>query len=301
MKKVFATLILIAMSISFVAPCFIGADNNDKTDVAAQTITTKINNTQYAGITKTITDSFKKSGAIEKKKKNKVDVVTESEEKTNQEKTKDTTEYDGWTTTTVNIRKSPSTSSDVLDTLPFNTHITYTIENSNWFKIAYDDDCAYISAKYVVDSECSSKTYDIPSNRGFKSYMSYKAITSKSSKQYKLQHTYAYTGTYGIRQVNGRFCVAIGTAFNAEIGTYFDLILKNGTVIPCIVSDVKAKKDTKSDNITTASNGCVSEFLVDMSSLNRNAKRDGDISSCTKEWDSSVVQIKIYKRNIFDE
>ena len=114
-------------------------------------------------------------------------------------------------------------------------------------------------------------SYTMPSTSGFKSYMSYKAITSTSSPQYKLQHSYAYTGDYGIRQVNGRYCIAIGTFSGASIGTYVDLILNNGTTIHCIIGDFKSNAHTDASNMMT-SNGCVSEFIVDMNSFNSTAK-----------------------------
>ena len=129
--------------------------------------------------------------------------------------------------------------------------------------------------------------------------MPYTSITHTSSLQYKLQKNMAYTGDFGIRKVNNRFCVAIGTAFDTEIGTYIDLILENETVIECIVSDIKAEEDTLQDNITTAKNGCVSEFVVDLDLLVSEAKRDGDISSCCSEWKSPVKEIKIYDKNAF--
>lgn len=141
--------------------------------------------------------------------------------------------------------------------------------------------------------------YQVPSNRGFKSYMSYKAITSKSSPQYKLQ-SIAYTGEFGIRQVDGRFCVAIGTFSAATVGTYIDLILENGTVIPCIVGDFKADIHTDSTNKVTSHNGCVSEFLIDKTALYSTAKKIGDISYCKEEWKSPVKIIKVYEKNVFD-
>lgn len=142
--------------------------------------------------------------------------------------------------------------------------------------------------------------YQVPSNRGFKSYMSYKAITSKSSMQYKLQNQYAYTGEYGIRQVDGRFCIAIGTFSNASIGTYIDLILENEIVIPCIIADFKADIYTDSSNKVTSHNGCVSEFLIDKSALQTTAKKMGDVSYCKEEWRSPVKTIRVYEKNVFD-
>lgn len=142
------------------------------------------------------------------------------------------------------------------------------------------------------------KEYTMPSTRGFKSYMSYKAITSTSSPQYKLQSTYAYTGKYGIRQVDDRYCIAIGTFSGASIGTYVDLVLKNGTVIPCIIGDFKANAHTDSRNMMT-SNGCVSEFIVDTGSFNTTAKKMGDASYCNDSWKNPVKSIKVYDKNVF--
>ena len=142
--------------------------------------------------------------------------------------------------------------------------------------------------------------YNIPTNNSFKSYMPYTSITSVTSPQYRLQNEYAYTGGYGIRQVNGRFCIAIGTFSNARIGTYVDLILENEIVIHCIVGDFKANIHTDSSNIVTGHNGCVSEFLIDSATLNAIAKKMGDISYCKEEWKSPVKIIRVYEENIFN-
>lgn len=142
--------------------------------------------------------------------------------------------------------------------------------------------------------------YSMPSTSGFKSYMSYKAITSKSSPQYKLQSNYAYTGNYGIRQVDDRYCIAIGTFSGAAIGTYVDLVLENGTVIPCIIGDFKANIHTDSKNIVTMHNGCISEFIIDADKLHATAKKMGDISYCNKEWNSPVESIVVYDKNVFN-
>lgn len=206
----------------------------------------------------------------------------------------------GWATTTVNIRKKPSVDSKILSTLSFNEKIKFIKENENWVKIKYKNKYAYVYKKYISKKKLKYDLYNVPSYSGYKSWMDYRAITSTSSPQYLLQNEYAYTGTYGIRQINGRFCVAVGSYFTDDIGQYFDLILENGTVIPCILADQKADKDTDSNGIFTLHNGCATEFIVDTSVLNYAAKRDGDISSCCDEWDSPVVQIKVYEKNILE-
>lgn len=204
----------------------------------------------------------------------------------------DSTKYTGWASTRVNVRKEPNTDSEILKTLEFNEKIEYQLYNDEWVKINHNGTSAYVYKKYVSKNINKYVEYSVPSNSGFKSYMSYKAITNKNSKQYKLQQK-AYTGNYGIRMVNDRYCIALGTHFNKDIGTYCDLILKNGTVIKCVLGDIKSSAHTYEDNITSF-NGCISEFIIDSEHLNKAAKTSGDISSCNKAWDSPVVKIKFY-------
>lgn len=158
-----------------------------------------------------------------------------------------------------------------------------------------DDEYADLTAKYV-----SYETYDAPNNSGFKSFMDYRTITNTDSKQYMLQQHYAETGEHGIRMADSRYIVAIGTYFTSDVGQYFDIILENGTVIPCILGDQKADVDTDSDNIITKHNGCMSEFIVDSDALNEDIKFHGDMSYCLKDWDSPIKTIKVYNRNIFE-
>ena len=242
------------------------------------------------GISSVIEDSLE-SNDISSKTKHTEEVVKESpvveEEKIQQE---------GWTTTTLNVREQPNTDSNVLDTLPFNTYIKYYEYDDEWAEIAYDNGQAYISRDYISDEECEFVMYDVPKTRGFKSYMPYTAITNKKSKQYKLQQI-ASTGAYGIRVVDSRYLVAIGTAFNAEVGTYIDLILEDGFVIPCIVGDVKADKHTDSTNMVTSANGCVSEFIIDSKALHKSIKKSGDVSNCDENWNGCVRAIVVYSKS----
>lgn len=99
----------------------------------------------------------------------------------------------------------------------------------------------------------------------FKAYMSYKAVTDTSSKQYKLlngvsAHTDAVSG---IRMVDDRYCVALGSYYTDVVGTKVDLKLSNGTVIPCILGDCKSNKHTDESNRYCMTNGGVAEFIVD--------------------------------------
>lgn len=145
----------------------------------------------------------------------------------------------------------------------------------------------------VIIHEGESFDYSVPYNRGFKSYMGYNTITSPASDQYKLQQK-ATTSYNGIRMVDGRYCIAVGTHFGTRIGQYIDLVLANGTVINCIRGDVKADAHTDTNNIFTTANGCCSEFIIDPNVLMNKIKLSGNMSNLYEDWDSPVVSIKVY-------
>lgn len=209
----------------------------------------------------------------------------------------------------INVREQPSKNSEVIKQVSFNEKVIIMenkLTNDVWYTVDLDNKIGYIHKDYVSDKPINYRIYNVPCVKN-KTWMPYAikkkmdgtyqtvSIFAKSSKQYKLQQK-AYTGDYGIRMVNGRYCVAIGSHFECKIGQYFDLILANGEVIPCIMADQKANKHTDSANIITTSTNCLSEFIVDRNALNRNAKRDGNISSCCEEWKSHVVKIRVYKK-----
>lgn len=137
--------------------------------------------------------------------------------------------------------------------------------------------------------------------RDFKSYESYKAITSKNSSHYKLQNQYAVTGPDGIRRVDDRFCISVGSYFTTKIGQYIDVVLENGTIIPCILGDQKSDRHTDALHIAHMSDGSIIEFIVDLSVLDDLPRKMGNISYVYPEWKSPVVQIIVYDVNFFDE
>ena len=138
------------------------------------------------------------------------------------------------------------------------------------------------------------KIYGAPSNT-FKSYMRHTAITRTTSDQYKLQNSEkTYTGQYGIRMVGERYCIALGSAYSNKIGTWIDIILENGTYIPCILADQKADKDTDSTNRVHISDGSLVEFVVDIDSLDSVIKRTGNVSNACDDWNSPVNKVIVY-------
>lgn len=200
----------------------------------------------------------------------------------------------GWLTENVNVRYSPDLSNDsnIAFVKSKLSEIQYKRYDDNWCLVSIDDKNYYIYSEYISDEPITAWSYSTPNN-GIKSYMPYTAITSTSSPQYKLQQK-AYTGNYGIRQVNGRYCVAVGSAYTTTIGQYFDLVLANGSVIPCILADCKADKDTNESNTITSHDGSLVEFVVSSGNLSSMVKRMGDISYACDAWNSTIVEIILY-------
>lgn len=143
------------------------------------------------------------------------------------------------------------------------------------------------------------ESYLIDNHNGKKTYMSFRAITDFTSKQYVLQQK-AYTDEFGFRKIGNRYLVAIGTAFNASVGQYFDAELENGTIIECIVGDIKADEDTDKSNVFTKQ-GCCLEFIVNTKTLEPLVKKMGDCSYLHEEWNSPCFQYKIYNLTEFGE
>ena len=193
----------------------------------------------------------------------------------------------------LNLRKKPNVKSKSIKRLFYGKKIKFIIINKKWSKIKVDNKVGYVQMKYITTKKIKSKIHTSIPHYKLCSFMDYRCITNTSSRQYKLQKK-AYTGSYGIRQVDGRYCIAVGSYYTEKIGTYIDLILKNGTVIPCILADCKADRDTDGMNQKTA-DGSLIEFVVDTPQLSRKVRRRGDVAYAIKKWNSKIVKIKIHK------
>ena len=136
--------------------------------------------------------------------------------------------------------------------------------------------------------------YDVPTNNSFKSYMDAKYISAKSSAQYKLKSKYELDNA-GIYKVDDRYCIAVGSYYCTDIGTRIDLVMKNGSVIECILADCKANKDTDSTNRQNP-NGSIIEFVVCEKWLLPEIKRMGDCSYASDVLFGEIAAIRVYQR-----
>lgn len=138
---------------------------------------------------------------------------------------------------------------------------------------------------------------EVPDNNSFKSYMSYKSITDESSDQYALQRDYAYNGDYGIRMVDDRYCIAVGTFYAEDIGRKLDIVMENGAVLKCIVGDVKNNIHTDELNQQHTVDKSVIEFIINKSKVSDEILYGGDISAVHKDFLGEIKLIRKYKKS----
>jgi hypothetical protein len=122
----------------------------------------------------------------------------------------------------------------------------------------------------------------------FKSFMSFRSITNRTSIQWDLQQN-AVTDEEGFRRYEGMYMVAVGTYYSPQAGMTFEIEFSSGRTILAISGDVKDQRHTCSFNRYTLANGCAVEFIVDPRVISRTSRRMGDMSFSGME--GSVVRI----------
>ena len=131
-------------------------------------------------------------------------------------------------------------------------------------------------------------------NHKFKPYTRYHVYDIKGTAQCKLQGV-AYTDeATGIRMVDDplgvpRYCVALGTywcgAHPEHIGRCVDVYMVNGSVLHCVLADVKRTEDTiNAGNRYGAINYDVLEFIVDGKAIPDAVKYYGDVSKAGEQF-----------------
>jgi hypothetical protein len=133
----------------------------------------------------------------------------------------------------------------------------------------------------MVMSAVFTESMSVPDgDTSFKSYMDYKCITDSNSPQYKLQGE-CWTDKNGLRRFGDDYVIAVGSYYAESVGERLEITLDSGEEFTAVVGDFKADSHTDSTHrYYPMSNGDknVIEFIVDTGSLDKKAKRMGDIS-----------------------
>lgn len=137
----------------------------------------------------------------------------------------------------------------------------------------------------------SYNTLELPTEATgeFKTYMDFKKITNKSSKQWALQQL-ATTNEKGFRVFNGKYLVAVGTYYATEVGKELKITLDNGFVFYAMVGDIKMDIHTDKNNQYVPANGNIVEFIVDTNKLDPLTKKLGDVSNLG--FEGKIVRIE---------
>lgn len=196
--------------------------------------------------------------------------------------------------TQLNVRKEPNTDSEILTTLTWMNEVHYSYISDDWSIILMDDGTVgYIASKYITDTkETYTKSYPVSGDKA-KTYMDYRTITNRYSRQYALQLRAQTNEENGLRTLRGRYMVAIGSYFNCKVGQFIDVVLSDGEVLPCVVGDAKQDIHTDSNNLHGLSGDTV-EFIVDEKVLKATTNVDGNISYVSDVFDDKVVEIRTY-------
>ena len=130
------------------------------------------------------------------------------------------------------------------------------------------------------------------------SYMDFRTITDMTSDQWAMQQ-YCYTDpTTGIRMYAGRYCIAVGSGIAIDKGTYIDVTLENGTIIPCVLADCKWDFDTI-DTVVGADGGII-EFVVETEYLPNDVQIMGsNEAQFDWAWQSPVSEVVVYSDGFY--
>ncbi len=128
------------------------------------------------------------------------------------------------------------------------------------------------------------------------SYMGWQCITSKSSMQYKLREAAGMNfDQNGFGKIGDRYVVATTSTFG-KVGDYIDVVQADGSIIKCIIGDIKSQGDAGCTQWGHNNGQCVVEFVVDKNSWYKTNKT---VTSFHPDWNQTISQI-VNKGNYFD-
>ena len=159
----------------------------------------------------------------------------------------------------------------------------------------------YAASNFGTGASITSGTsIELPSGLGaVHTYMGWQTITSTSSTQYKLrQQAGMQFDSEGFGRINGRYVIACTSTYG-QVGDYVDFYQEDGSVIQCIIGDIKNQSDTGCNEWGHLNGTCVVEFIVDKNTWYSTSK-GGSASNmhinpgnegCHPEWNQNIVKV----------
>ena len=127
-------------------------------------------------------------------------------------------------------------------------------------------------------------TINIPSGLGkVHTYMGWQKNTATGSTQYKLREKAGMNfDSEGFGKINGRYVIAC-TAKYGTVGDYVDFYQEDGSIISCIIGDIKDENDAGCNEWGHQNGTCIVEFVVNKTTWYSGHANPGT-SSCHPEW-----------------
>lgn len=152
----------------------------------------------------------------------------------------------------------------------------------------------------------SGTVINIPAGLGsVHTYMGWQVITDPTSLQYKLREQAGMNfDEHGFGKINGRYVIACTTTFG-QAGDYIDFYKEDGTVLQCIIGDIKDQNDAGCNEWGHLNGDCVVEFVVNKetwySGGTDNPNQVGDPTELYHtEWNKKTVVKAINGGSYFD-
>ena len=155
--------------------------------------------------------------------------------------------------------------------------------------------------EYLEDVEGTTVT--LPEGLGsVHTYMGWQCITATGSKQYKLREAAGMIfDEEGFAKIGDRYVVATTTTFG-NVGDFIDVYQEDGTIIKCVIGDIKSQGDAGCNKWGHNNGTCVVEFVVDKNKWYQNgagAHSNPGTASCHPEWNQNIDKI-VNKGNFFE-
>lgn len=149
------------------------------------------------------------------------------------------------------------------------------------------------------------QTIELPSGLGqYFTYMGWQQIKITTSTQYHLREiTGMKFNEEGFGIINGRYVIACTTTFG-NVGDYIDFYQSDGTVIPCIIGEIKNQKDNGCNHWGHLEGQCVVEFVVNKDTWYTNGRgshANPGTSSCHPEWGGKTIVKAVNGGSYFDD
>lgn len=121
-------------------------------------------------------------------------------------------------------------------------------------------------------------------------YMAWQMITAKDSLQYKLKDQAGMNfDEEGFGRINGRYVIACTTTFG-QAGDYIDFYQEDGTVIQCIIGDIKNQNDAGCNEWGHNNGTCIIEFVVDKDTWYNCGHPNPGQEGFHMEWNQNLVK-----------